>query len=59
MTRSTGNYKKFTTLGEVVHAFVPHSLPPARPALDPASFIDHNREAELALAMTSAMTSNN
>ncbi len=31
--RSTGSYTTVTTLGEPVRAFVPHALPPARPAL--------------------------
>jgi Fic family protein len=50
MTRATGTYAISTTLGESVRAFVPHSLPPANPALLPAIFADLNRQAELALA---------
>lgn len=50
MTRSTGTYAVSTTLGESVHAFVPHPLPPVDPALSPADFVDLNRQAELALA---------
>lgn len=48
--RTTGIYEISTTLGESVRAFVPHPLPPTKPALAPASFIDLNRQAELALA---------
>ena len=50
MTRATGAYTISTTLGESVRAFVPHSLPPADPALLPAIFADLNRQAELAIA---------
>lgn len=50
MTRATGTYAISTTLGESVRAFVPHSLPPTAPALEPAVFADLNRQAELALA---------
>jgi Fic family protein len=34
MTRSTGTYETTTAAGESVQAFVPHSLPPARPKLE-------------------------
>jgi transposase len=50
MPRTTGTYAITTTLGESVHAFVPRSLPPIDPPLAPTSFVDLNREAELALA---------
>lgn len=50
MNRSTGTYVISTTLGEPVRAFVPHALPPTRPALAPAIYVDLNRQAELALA---------
>ena len=56
MKRTTGTTTKSTTLGEVVRAFVPHPLPPARPALDTESFIELNREAELALARLSGVS---
>ena len=48
--RSTGTYAVSTTLGESVQAFVPHALPPAKPALAPECFVQANRVAELALA---------
>jgi hypothetical protein len=48
--RSTGTYVSSTTLGESVRAFVPHALPPAKPALAPESFDQPNRAAEMALA---------
>jgi len=48
--RTTGTWVTVTTLGEAVKAFVPHRLPPSRPALDPPSFDAENRAAELALA---------
>ena len=54
--RSTGTTVKSTTLGEVVRAFVPHPLPPAKPALATESFALVNRSAELALARLSGMT---
>jgi Fic family protein len=50
MNRDTGTYVISTTLGEPVRAFVPHPLPPARPALAPAIYVELNRQAELALA---------
>ncbi len=50
MNRNTGTYVISTTLGEPVRAFVPHPLPPARPALAPDLYADLNRQAELALA---------
>lgn len=54
--RSTGTYATSTTLGEPVQAFVPHPLPPASPALDPACFTERNRAAELALARLSGVS---
>ena len=50
MTRATGTYAISTTLGESVRAFIPLSLPPTAPVLEPAVFTDLNRQAELALA---------
>src|SRR5579871_2431387 len=50
MARATGSYVTTTTLGESVHAFVPRPLPPDDPPLAPGSFVDLNRQAELALA---------
>jgi len=56
MNRITGTYATSTTLGEPVRAFVPHPLPPAAPPLAAASFVDLNRQAELALARLSGVT---
>ena len=53
--RSTGTYAISTSLGEAVQAFVPHTLPPAKPVLAPESFLDANRVAELALARLSGV----
>lgn len=53
--RSTGITVVSTTLGEAVKAFVPHSLPPAKPPLAPESFVDANRAAEMALARLSGV----
>ena len=50
MKRITGAGAKSTTLGEVVRAFVPRPLPPAAPPLAHESFMEPNRQAELALA---------
>ena len=50
MNRDTGTYAISTTLGEPVRAFVPYPLPPTRPALAPAVYVELNRQAELALA---------
>ncbi|MCY7371912.1 MAG: Fic family protein [Polaromonas sp.] len=54
--RKTGVYVTSTTLGEPVQAFVPHALPPAKPALVPDSFDAANRAAELALARLSGVS---
>jgi Fic family protein len=48
--RSTGTYATTTTLGEAVRAFLPHPLPPAKPALAPERYTVGVRGAELALA---------
>lgn len=56
MRRSSGTYAISTTLGESVQAFVPHPLPPTDPALAPESFVEQNREAELALARLSGVS---
>lgn len=50
MKRITGTYARVTTLGEPVRAFVPHPLPPSDPKLASDSYVDLNRQAELALA---------
>jgi len=50
MDRVSGTYTLSTTLGEAVRAFVPNLLPPLNPPLTDTSFIDLNRQAELALA---------
>lgn len=50
MARITGTYVTSSTSGEPVRAFVPHALPPSAPPLEPKSFVDANRAAELALA---------
>jgi Fic family protein len=55
MKRVSGTYAISTTLGEPVRAFVPHSLPPADPDLDAASFAVLNQQAELALARLSGV----
>ena len=54
--RSTGTYATSTTLGEPVQAFVPHALPPGKPALAPEFFIEANRVAALALARLSGVS---
>lgn len=53
--RSTGTYAVSITLGESVQAFVPHALPPTKPALAPECFVEANRVAELALARLSGV----
>ena len=54
--RNTGSYVTTTTMGDSVQAFVPHALPPKRPALAPESFVEANRVAELALARLSGVS---
>ena len=56
MKRATGAYVKSTALGEVVQAFVPHSLPPQTPALGLEVYQDLNRKAEMALARLSGVS---
>ena len=53
--RSTGTYAISTTLGESVRTFVPHALPPTKPALAAECYADANRIAELALARLSGV----
>lgn len=55
MPRVTGTYVTTATGGEKVRAFVPRVLPPADPALDPASYAEQNARAEIALSRLSAM----
>ena len=56
MKRTTGTYVTSSTLGEVVKAFVPHALPPKKPALAPEVYQDLNRKAEMALERLSSMS---
>lgn len=56
MKRVTGTYVKSTTLGEVVQAFVPDSLPPKNPTLASEVYQDLNRKAEMALARLSGVS---
>ena len=56
MKRATGTYVKSTTLGEVVQAFVPDSLPPKEPTLALEVYQDLNRKAEMALARLSGVS---
>jgi Fic family protein len=53
--RKTGTFASSTTLGETVQAFVPHPLPPSRPALAVDAFAPLNHAAELALARLSGV----
>ena len=56
MKGATGTYVKSTTLGEVVQAFVPNSLPPKNPTLALEVYQDLNRKAEMALARLSGVS---
>ncbi len=56
MKRITGTTVDATTLGEVVKAFVPHPLPPHKPALAPEIYLDLNHKAEMALARLSGVS---
>ncbi|MBU3720833.1 MAG: Fic family protein [Burkholderiaceae bacterium] len=56
MKRATGTYVKSTTLGEVVQAFVPDSLPPKNPVLALEVYQDLNHKAEMALARLSGVS---
>jgi Fic family protein len=54
--RRTGSYATSTTLGESVQAFVPNTLPPAKPVLAPVCYLEPNRSAEMALARLSGVS---
>lgn len=56
MARSSGSFVVTTTHGEAVRAFVPLPLPPIEPLLDPRSYEQQGRRAELALARLAAMS---
>ncbi len=56
MPRSAGRYVTTITLGETVRAFVPHALPPARPALDGDSCAARNQAAEVAVGRLAAVS---
>ncbi len=56
MKRATGTYVRSTTLGEVVQALVPNSLPPKNPTLALELYQDLNRKAEMALARLSGVS---
>ena len=56
MKRTTGTYVESSTLGEVVKAFVPHSLPPQKPTLALDIYQDLNHKAEMALARLSGVS---
>ena len=53
--RTTGTCVTTTTLGEKVRAFVPHPLPPTKPALAIQSYEAAARRSELALARLSGV----
>ncbi len=55
MARSTGSYVVSTVLGESIRAFVPHALPPARPALAADAWAELNDAALMALQRLSAV----
>lgn len=55
MPRTTGTHVTTAAGGENVRAFVPYALPPADPALDPASYVEQNGRAEIALTRLSGM----
>ena len=54
--RRTGTYAISTTLGESVQAFVPNPLPPSKPVLAPACYVELNRNAEMAVARLSGVS---
>lgn len=56
MPRITGNHAITQTHDETVQAFVPLALPPADPILDPRSYENQSRRAELALARLAGMS---
>ncbi len=56
MKRTTGTYTTTTTQGEPVRAFIPHALPPSKPALSSEVYSDLNRQAEMALARLSGVS---
>ena len=54
--RTTGEYVRSSTAGEVVNAFVPLALPPRDPALSRDELASPNSEAEIALARLSGVS---
>ena len=54
--RRTGTYAISTTLNESVQAFVPNPLPPTKPVLAEACYLEANRGAEMALARLSGVS---
>ena len=56
MVRATGTYVESTTIGEVVKAFVPHSLPPQKLTLAFEVYQNLNHKAEMALARLSGVS---
>ena len=55
MPRTTGTYESTSVAGETAQAFVPHALPPARPALDlSGDLVDRLGAAESALSRLEA-----
>lgn len=56
MPRITGTHVTTAVGGENVRAFVPSPLPPGKPVLAAAAYVEQNRRAEVALARLSGMT---
>ena len=56
MKRASGHFIKTVSYDETVNAFIPVSLPPTAPEIDPASYLELNEKAEKSLARLAGMS---
>lgn len=56
MKRISGQFIETTSYEETVKAFIPASLPPTAPEIDPASYLELNQKAETSLARLAGMS---
>lgn len=56
MRRASGQFIETASYDETVNAFIPASLPPAAPKIDPASYLELNTKAEKSLDKLAGMS---
>lgn len=56
MRRASGQFIETASYDETVNAFIPASLPPAAPEIDPASYLELNTKAEKSLDKLAGMS---